>query len=376
MKRIISQMLGFVGKLFGYKGESTFAKVVWRIFAGCGALLLLMFTCVMLYGFITEVVMDEFAEWVGMKERSIYKEIHISNNIVHQRFYRGKGRLLNEATGEVIMEGLNWVVVSDDKDSLAVFAKDGKRGYVNRFTGDIAIDAQYSRAWVFCEGLAAVEKDRKLVFIDHGGNIVIDRNFEVYFNDDAYGFKNGYCIVRDKVNGKFGLIDRKGDWALEPKFDNIHPMDSFIRVYKDGCEGLYTLQLEELFTAQYQDIIITDSTIMARRMDDVASIYDHSGKMLQPLVIDDVKVLEYETKDFETVLDDDGGEVIVNVYAAANCMSYKVGTEYAFGHYGLMSSTGKRLTPPRYLEIKAIAVNRYLCLPQGIILDDNGNLVE
>lgn len=374
--RGVCQMAESVGKLFGYKGEGSFAKVVWRIFAGCGALLLLMFTSVMLYGFITEIVIDEFAEAVGLCKKDPWKEIHISNNVVHQRFYNAKSRLYNEATGKVMIEGLDWVVTSDDKDTLAVFAKDGKRGYVNRFTGEIAIPAQYTRAWVFCEGLAAVEKERQLVFIDHSGNVVIDKGFEVYFNDDAYGFKNGYCIIRDKVTGKFGLIDRKGDWVLEPEFDNIHPMDSFVRVYKDDLEGLYSIKMEEMFAVQYQEIYMTDSTIIARGTDDIAAIYDLEGNVLHPMVIDDVEVLEYPTKKYHIVQDEEEGELIDHVYAVANCMSYKVGATYARGHYGLLSPQGKRLTPPIYTKIEAIAANRYLCFPQGVILDDNGREVK
>ncbi len=78
-----------------------------------------MFTSVMLYGFITEIVIDEFAEAVGLCKKDPWKEIHISNNVVHQKFYNAKSRLCNEATGKVMIEGLDWFVTSDDKDTLA-----------------------------------------------------------------------------------------------------------------------------------------------------------------------------------------------------------------------------------------------------------------
>lgn len=94
------------------------------------------------------------------------------------------------------------------------------------------------------------------------------------------------------------------------------------------------------------------------------------------MVIDDVEVLEYPTKKYHIVQDEEEGELIDHVYAVANCMSYKVGVTYARGHYGLLSPLGKRLTPPIYTKIEAIAANRYLCLPQGVILDDNGNQVK
>lgn len=171
-------MARFVGRLLGCKGEDSFAKVIWRIFVACGAALMVMFTSVILYAFVTEFLMEECADWLRTRRSErVAQERHISNFIVFQKFGYGRDastRLYDEQTGTVLMEGLDWVVVSEDKDTLAVFSKDGRRGYVNRFTGEVAIAPVYTRAWVFSEGLAAVEHNGVLKFIDHKGQVQID----------------------------------------------------------------------------------------------------------------------------------------------------------------------------------------------------------
>ena len=218
--RGVCQVFEFIAKVFGYKDQSTYAKVVWRIFAGCITSLVALFTGVFLYAFATEVVYDD---WIRphTNDEYVFEEKHISNHIVFQDLYGPTGRIYDELQKKVLLTEVDWVVTSEDKDSLAVFSKEGKRGYVNRFTGEVAVPLSFTRAWVFSEGLAAVEKDNELVFIDHSGNVVIDKDFDVHFNQPSYAFKNGYCVIQDAVSGKEGLIDMKGEWVLNPEYDNI-----------------------------------------------------------------------------------------------------------------------------------------------------------
>lgn len=102
----------------------------------------------------------------------------------------------------MLLNDADWVVTSSDKDSLVVFARNGKRGYINRFTGEIAIPENYTRAWGFSESLATVEKNGGLLFIDHSGRVVIDKDFQVHFDALKYALKNGYCMIKNPVDSK------------------------------------------------------------------------------------------------------------------------------------------------------------------------------
>ena len=189
--------------------------------------------------------------------------------------------------------------------------------------------------------------------------------------------------MQDNVTGLFGCIDTNGKWALEPEFDYVSQIGKFMLVYKKQFEGLYRIvasdkpsivKLHELFPTDYRSIEVDEyeGTILARAKDYTAKIYDFDMNVIQNFVIEDVIELKYDTHTVRTFLDENGDEVCETVYAVANSRIYKVGESFEKGRYGLMSQKGHRITPPVYEEIVAIGQDRYLCHPQGVILNDNG----
>ncbi len=374
--RGVCQVLRFIGKAFGYKDESTYAKVVWRIFAGCVTGLIALFTGCVFYCFATEVVYDE---WIKpLTEDSGYSQNILSNRISYQYMYTsGQGRIYDVDKDKVLLDGVDWVSVSGDGDSLAVFAKDGKRGYLNRFTGEVALPAVFTRAWVFSEGLAAAEKEGELVFIDHSGNVVINKGFLGYSEELDFVFEGGFCPFKDATTGKIGLIDHNGEWALSPEYDNILNSEGFWKTGKNGLEGLYTAKLVPMFPTENTSININAGVIEIRLPDHTAKRYGYDGRLLVDFVIDEVCQLQYKTDELSHDMSETEGLYADNsIYAVANRLQYRVASGGGDDYYGLMSKDGKRITPPLYGSIEAISANRYICQPQGVIIDDDGNVVE
>lgn len=375
--RGICQVPGYIAGLFGRKSESTFGKVIWGIFAGSVTAILFLFAVCLIYAFCRNVVVNR---WIGPKVSGLYwEDRHISNDIVFQWQYgrNGAKRLYNEAAGKVLMRNLDWVAVSSDKDSLAVFAKNGRRGYLNRFTGEVVIPADdYTRAWVFSEGLAAVEKDRRLIFIDHSGKTVIDKGFRVHFDNPKYAFRNGYCVLREPVFGRVGLIDRNGNWALFPEYDKICNVEGFWKVRKGGNEGLFTACLDTMFTVTHPYVTVNVDMIEVGYADHTSRLYDFDGNVICNFVVDRAENIFYQTDELREHEDYESGEIVYEpVYEVADCLRYIVCEDDHAEYCGLMDRQGKCLTPPDYESIEAVAKDRYLCHPQGIILDDKGNVV-
>ncbi len=371
--RGICQVFQFVGRVFGYKDESTYAKVVWRIFAGCITSIVALFTFFILYSFTTEVII---ADWICAN--SSWNDKHISNYIVHQSSWRyDSGRVYDERQKKVVLEDVDWVVTSEDNDSLAVYARNGKRGYLNRFTGEVVILESYTRAWVFSEGLAAVEKDGDLLFINQSGEVVIDKGFEVYYNEPKYAFKGGYCVIHDHVTGNSGLIDKNGEWVLKPEYTVVSNIYGLWKVNKCDAFGLFTAELDTLFPAENKYISVYSDVIEVTHNDHTTKRYDWKGNVLVDFVIDEISNIRYETDELRNdIIDCEGSERDIHVYGIANRQIYKVSDGYYTAYCGLISREGKRITPPIYKSIYAISKNRYLCQPQGIIIDDNGDVVE
>lgn len=377
--RGIAQAFRSLGRLFGFRDGSRYALVVRRIFTGSCAVVALIFATAFLYMFADEVVWDK---WLEPRFGSDYVSTKpISNRIAFRcNYYTERGNIYDRMDNKVLMRGVDWVVTSDDHDSLAVFAKNGKRGYINRFTGKVVIPLQYKRAWVFSEGLAAVEKEGRLCFIDHTGQVVIDRGHKAYYVGAGFAFKRGYCVIWDPMSGKAGLIDRSGDWVLEPEYDYIVNDKGFWHVGKKERYGLYTAALEPMFPVENTNIHIYDGTITVRHADHIARQYDYAGNLLNPFLIDGVESMRYETTEIVSdgrVIDEDNYEEAI-VPGIANLLRYQVSSEnwHTSDYYGLLSRDGRIVTQPLYTSIRAIAPDRYLCQPGGVILDDRGQPVN
>ena len=373
--RGICQFLQKIARLFGYKEGTPFGKVIWRIFATCFTLLFLICTIAFVYVFCYEVV---YRDWIRPHTvEEVCGISYLSNHIVFQElYYRDKGRVYDKNLKKVIVEEVDWVVVSDDKDSLAVFSKNGKRGYLNRFTGEVTLPAIYTRAWVFSEGLAAVEKDNELMFINHSGDVVIDKDFEVHYDEPQYAFHDGYCMMKNTVDDKYGLIDRQGCWALAPEYDAIEHECRFWKVKKDDVYGLYSENMELMYDVENSLIDIYDGVIEVRYPDHTAKRYDFDGNLLVDFVIDDIENMHYATTELDN--DKDGDEYSSNsaIYDVAKCQRYMVRSGYYNEYYGLIDRDGKRITPPEYSSIEAIAEDLYLCQPQGIIINGKGQQIK
>lgn len=392
----IRQLFRGIGKLFGYTDRHSLGKVVWRISATCLSVLLVIYTGTVLCAFADEIIYDK---WIKPHTNpNVLCDRHISNGIAWQDIEYGDGRIYDEINGRVILNDVDWVVVSDDKDSLAVYSRKGRRGYINRFTGELAIPEIYTRAWVFSEGLAAVEKDGELMFIDHSGNVMIDRDFEVCFNNPEYVFKNGYCTIMNPATGKSGLIDRNGDFVIKDEYDLIvYNAEGFWLVWKDSRTGLYTADMEVMFPVDNTHIAISDGVIEVRGTDHIARQYDYDGNVLVDFVIDGTSNMRYETTElrndfdypniaseygnpYEYYEDSECDESVVpddRVYGIADCLRYVVwGGGFGDYYYGLLDRSGRVITPPIYTSIEAIGKNLYFCKPQGVIVNNRGEVVK
>lgn len=114
--------------------------------------------------------------------------------------------------------------------------KTKKYGYMS-IIGDIVIEPQFERVNPFSEGLASVSDGEKYGFIDTTGKLVIPMKYEMLsesepdinksflydrrgINSGPFGavyFSQGLCAVNE--NGKYGFIDKTGNFVIPPQFD-------------------------------------------------------------------------------------------------------------------------------------------------------------
>lgn len=130
--------------------------------------------------------------------------------------------------------GLNEVIEPqyDDIDFVNegfVFVKSGhKYGYLNMHdstNNHKCTDFKFDKAYDFCNGMAMVIIGGKYGFISstNPNEMAIPCIF-----DDAYNFGHLHPYAIVKYKGKYGMIDKKGNYVIEPKFDSYSDYTSNI----------------------------------------------------------------------------------------------------------------------------------------------------
>ena len=371
----IKQAARWAARMFGYKAENKYARGVWYVFATAAAVVTLYVAIALTLVIIQEVdrhMLDRQSKREANDPTFLhnYRNTYVSPYVVHHD--GSPNYLYNMRTGRRTLTGINWIAKPSDGDSLACFCAgydhERKRGYFNVFTGEPVIPAQYDKAWIFSDGLACVYEKGMLHFIDHDGKKVMDKEFPYGIRNDDYCFHDGLCIMYDE-NGRFGLIDKQGEWVVEPQYYEIEYDTKGFWLVRD-CDwnyGLFDAKGQMLLPVEYGNITVhhDDSCIFTRHLNHVNQVLDFECNVLNSCNYMSVEMLEYNNGKY-----DENGDL--KTYPA-NCMEYFTTELYC----GLMDKQGNIITPPIYSRIEAISANRYHCdwAYGSVILDDKGREV-
>lgn len=106
-------------------------------------------------------------------------------------------------------------------------------------------------------------------------------------------------------------------------------------------------------------------------------LYDMDGNMTVDFVIDEIVNLQYTAKEVVSCSLEENYEGYRVIYDVARCQAYIVkGAPVGNDCYGLISPEGKVLTPPEYSGIQAVGEDMYLCHPDGILINGQGEKVD
>ena len=207
------------------------------------------------------------------------KEIHIKPSRKDTKYVRLGNFVEGLARVSTLRIGLfDLAFHSDDEDAA------GTWGYVDE-TGKEVIKPQYIYAYDFSNGIAIVCKGKwenkkwphrdgacagywsetaKWGAIDKTGKAVIPFKFDsiTCLNDSDDLFRVHYGGWKD---GKYGIIDKKGNWVVEPQFGYIpYEFEHDLLVFGDNDFddkfGVYDARAKKiLFESKYSDIEILDN---------------------------------------------------------------------------------------------------------------------
>ena len=386
MWRGLCQAFGWFLGLFGYRRDGKFAKCVWGLFATSAAIVMgiIAIALVLTLG-------DEACRWYNKQHDHCYNpdcwaSTHISQDIYYHEHEDGKGYVFNQRTGEKLIKHIKWIAEPNGKDSLVCFSNGKKRGYFSKNTGKVVIKPKYDRAWVFSEGLASVEEDGHIKFIDGTGEVVIDNNMPYIPDMEGYVFHEEYCVVHSDDGQLDGLMDKNGKIVLPIIYDRIDLADDYALwlVQKNEEAAVLDKDLHAVIPLMAGTIYIGEGTIDVTMPDHTMRKYDMEGTLINDFYIASVRMLEYEKEDIiyrknPTMEDGDGIFVELEEFyhpkATARLRAYVAGE----GYEGLMTADGHKVTMPLYKDIEAIDHDLYLCTSTNydkVIVNGKGEIVK
>jgi len=232
-----------------------------------------------------------------------------------------EGHFLLDSKGNKLLSKFDYLKYSTSAD--VIFARnDDKIGLISS-KGKVIQPCIYKVLGKFKEGLALAMLNNKWGFIENTGNAKIPLIY-----DYATSFTGGRAIVL--IDKKRGVIDLKGDYILEPKYDDLIPntKDSLYLAYENKKYQLLDYKFnplsENIFdhvNRSYHSFGFT-SDLCAVKKDSLYGFINRSG--------------EYVIKpQFKKVKSFDRGYAITGKYP----------------HYGLIDKKGKVVLPEEYRSI-------------------------
>ena len=133
---------------------------------------------------------------------------------------------------------------------LQVFKRGRLYGYKDATTGAVAIEPKWDEVGPFSEGLACVKlfKAGGSRYIDMTGRVVIPPN-----NFTGRNFHNGLAVAARHGSDKWGFIDHRGKFAIEPRFSETYDFsEGLAHVVMNGKHGFINARGNEVVPPVYE----------------------------------------------------------------------------------------------------------------------------
>lgn len=386
--RGLCQVAQWVVNLFWNKKNGVIAKFVWTVLATSAAVVMTILVVVFIVSICDTYYDKHYKEAHCYDPDCIHSEF-LGKNIYYHKLDDGRGYVFNSKTEEKILRHVAWISRPKDNDSLICFCDGKKRGYFSKNTGKVVIPAKYNHAWVFSDGLASVDDNGTIIFIDGTGQVVIDNVAPYVPNMDGLFFYGGYCVVGDNCGEITNLIDKSGKIVLPQEYSSIIsvPECGLWIVRKGELQGVYDKDFRVLIPLSDCSVWVQEGTIKQTLPNHIIKNYTLSGELISDFYIANVRMLEYAKDEIlyrrvqaEDI--DDGGELIeipqyeaYHPTATARLRAYVAGDLYE----GLMTADGHVVTMPLYKDIEAIGPDLYMCETTNddrLILNGKGEIVK
>ena len=317
IKAVFTAVIEWFATLFGMKEDTKYARVLRGIVSTAFAVILVVWAAAALYG-LGRSLHWRINNLFDKGDDDYYYVEHLSENLSYYKGYYGNDGYLRNGKNRKVLKDIEWVSKPLEGDSLVCYSNGKRRGYFHLRDGRVVVKPKYQHAWIFSEGLAAVDEDGWVKFIDTKGDVVIDRRFAYNEDDCGYVFHSGRCAVRESSGDKMGIIDRSGKWVLPPVYDEVNLRDTFLVLTQGNRQAVLTFGMDTVIPMTAASFIIDDTTILATFADHSQKVYSLQGQLITNAEIGNVEQMMYETREVMYPVNKDGHECTDEYYCYTN----------------------------------------------------------
>lgn len=191
------------------------------------------------YGYI-----NTEGEWVIKPEYDYAKSFQsnglaIIRNGSYHSVINGKGKIITTNSYDRIEDYSNGVAVVVLENSYGLIDESGKE----------VVDTKYSKIEIVSSEFAKVKLEEKYGYITLSGKKYIKCDYEKLGDIGS----NGYVAAYDGY--KWGYLDQKGKWAIEPMFQSAEEFIDGYAVVKDGQYGMIDEDGDIIIDNKYDEIV-------------------------------------------------------------------------------------------------------------------------
>ena len=281
--------------------------------------------------------------------------------------------------------------VDEFSEGLCAVSRNGKYGYINK-SGKIEIDYLFDEADPFEDGFALVKVNGKASVINRDGEMLVEPKFDdvsiphdnriLFLDSVKYGYMDtrgniiipaqfeiandfsGGMAIAGKEEDELGIIDRKGQWVLPPKYTSVFIQpNGLIRVEENDQFGLLNRLGDAVIPVTYDAIGKFSSGLVLVAKNEKFGYADVSGRLVIPLLYDfDLQTIyrnefnkgfaEVKEKGKSALIDSTGNKVISFQYEDLIC--YDPAAPIAArkkNKWGFIDMENKILVPFKYDQL-------------------------
>jgi hypothetical protein len=232
--------------------------------------------------------------------RDNYSDSLKISQYVNEREKDGFIYLYNVQKKEYTLKNLDWISHGDSDDLICVYCKGQKRGFFRYDTGEALCEPVYDKAWNFNEGIAAIEKDGYVSFINKDFKPAFNKRFKIVRASDdwpeAITFQKGQCRLTVSPDS-IGVLNAKGQWVIEPKYQFISELSTdSCRVVKLANKfGIIDYKGIVVIEPYYDAIRIPKPGVAIVAKDGIQKQISFDGTVLLDFIYDDIAEFDNES---------------------------------------------------------------------------------